>query len=140
MAAKVDHRRCPSKRKLPSIGEEILKTKKKGKKGKLQEKDESSLRSESTIMERRGKCRGESENTPGSLKETPSSLEFPWLSQKELQQIYEQHRYNQDSLKFEEDSEESDEDNVLTLEELKKTDGYKLTRKGLEAMFGKPQS
>lgn len=33
------------------------------------------------ISQRRGKCRGESENTPGSSKETPSSLEFPRLSQ-----------------------------------------------------------
>ena len=33
------------------------------------------------ISQRRGKCRGKSENTPGSSKETPSSLEFPRLSQ-----------------------------------------------------------
>ena len=51
MAAKVDRRRCPSKRKLPSIGEEILKTYNLRKKRKLQEKDDSSLRSESTIVE-----------------------------------------------------------------------------------------
>ena len=39
-----------------------------------------------------------------------------------------------------EDSEESDEDDVLTEEELKKTEGYNLTMKGLDAMLGKPQS
>lgn len=32
------------------------------------------------ISQRGGKCRGESENTPGSSKETPSSVD-PWLSQ-----------------------------------------------------------
>lgn len=51
MAAKVDRRRCPSKRKLLSKGEEILKTCNLRKKRKLQEKDDSSLRSESTIVE-----------------------------------------------------------------------------------------
>ena len=33
------------------------------------------------ISQKRGKCGGESENTPDSLKATPSSLEFPQLSQ-----------------------------------------------------------
>ncbi|CAH3161849.1 unnamed protein product [Porites evermanni] len=38
------------------------------------------------------------------------------------------------------ESEESDEDDVLTEEELKKTEGYNLTMKGLDAMLEKPQS
>ena len=39
-----------------------------------------------------------------------------------------------------EESEESDEDDVLTLEQLKKTEGYKLMVKGFDAKLGKPQS
>ena len=39
-----------------------------------------------------------------------------------------------------EESEDSDEDDVLTLEQLKNTEGYKLIIKGLDAMVGEPQS
>ena len=51
MAAKVDRRRCPNKRRLPSIGGDILKRYNLRKKRKVQENDDSSFRSGSTILE-----------------------------------------------------------------------------------------
>ena len=51
MAAKVDRRRCHNKRRLPSIGGESLKRYNLRKKRKVQEDDDSSLRSGYTILE-----------------------------------------------------------------------------------------
>ena len=50
MAAKVDRRRCPNKRRLPSTGGEILKRYNLRKKRKVQEDDEK-WRSGSTTLE-----------------------------------------------------------------------------------------
>ncbi|KAM7451638.1 hypothetical protein ABFA07_000952 [Porites harrisoni] len=135
----------PFKGEFSSIEGEVSTTCSRRKKRQSNKENHSSVRNGSAIAESKGKCKlaygGESENTWDSMKNASSSLEFPSRSQEMLRQIYQQagEMHRQDSLNFEEESEESDEDDVLTLEQLRETEEYKLMIKGLDAKLGNPQ-
>lgn len=132
--------RYPNKRELSSIELELSPTNNLRKRGKLEKKDDSSLRSRSAVVERRGKCGGESEKTKDSSENTPSSLKFKHrqFSKEELKHTREKEIHWPDFSTSEEESEESDEDDVRTEKEHDNTEGLEFTRKGLDAMLGKP--
>lgn len=80
---------------------------------------------------------GEAANAPNSKWRT-RSLEFTPRSQNELKKIYGQRRYRNIKMMFGfEESEESEEEDAPTKKEFKDTEGYEITMKSLDAMFGK---
>ncbi|KAM7440523.1 hypothetical protein ABFA07_010216 [Porites harrisoni] len=79
----------------------------------------------------------ESVSDPNLKWQGAAMLKFPSLSQEELKEIYGQERNESATLEPEESSEEIDDDDILTEEELKNTEGYKLAMEGLAAMRAK---
>lgn len=132
MATTCDHRQFSTSKGLSFSKEDSTVYNLPKKDRLIKEKDDFSLGSKSTIVESKEKCTygGESENTPVSMKKTSSSLKFPPDSQ-EPEEIF--------GKKGCESSDDSDyEDDALTEEEFKNSEGYKLTMKCLDAMLGKP--